>query len=78
MPESLKEENTICKETCMYEHFNLPSHLGFSNDLFVTFIDKTDGKFTGRRHLKTKTTLGCFKIFFRHNLLYLTFKHLRF
>ena len=28
----------------LYEHFNLPGHSGFLNDLSVTLIDKTDRK----------------------------------
>ena len=37
----LKEENNACKEH-LYEHFNLPGHSGFLNDVSVTAIDKID------------------------------------
>ena len=47
----------------LYEHFNLPGHSGFSNDVSVTLIDKTDPKDPTKRQdfwiqtLKTKAPL---------------------
>ena len=48
----------------LYEHFNLPGHSGFLNDVSVTLIDKTDPKDSSKREdfwiqtLKTKAPLG--------------------
>ena len=33
-----------CIQRYLYEHFNLPGHTGFLNNVSVTFIDKTDPK----------------------------------
>ena len=47
----------------LYEHFNLPGHSGFLNDVSVTLIDKTDPKDPTEgedfwiQTLKTKTPL---------------------
>ena len=47
----------------LYEHFNLPGHSGFLNDVSVTLIDKTDPKDPTKRQdfwiqtLKTKAPL---------------------
>ena len=47
----------------LYEHFNLPGHSGFLNDVLVTLIDKTDPKDPTKRQdfwiqtLKTKAPL---------------------
>ena len=48
----------------LYEHFNLPGHSGFLNDVSVILIDKTDPKDPTKRQdfwiqtLKTKAPLG--------------------
>ena len=31
-----------CRERQLYEHFQLPGHTGFLQDIYVTHIDKTD------------------------------------
>ena len=47
----------------LHEHFNLPGHSGFLNDVSVTLIDKTDPKDPTKRQdfwiqtLKTKAPL---------------------
>ena len=47
----------------LYEHFNLPDHSGFLNDVSVTLIDKTDPTDPTKREdywihiLKTKAPL---------------------
>ena len=47
----------------LYEHFNLPGHSGFLNEVSVTFIDKTGPKDPTKRQdfwiqtLKTKAPL---------------------
>ena len=64
MQESLKEENSLCKDTFLYEHFNLPDHSGFLNDVSVTLINKTDPTDATKLEdywihtLKTKAPLG--------------------
>ena len=53
-----------CMQRHLYEHFKLPGHLGFLNDISVTLIDKTDPKDPTKQEdywihtLKTKATLG--------------------
>ena len=48
----------------LYEHFNLPGHSGFLNDVSVTLIDKTDPKDPTKQEdywintFKTKAPLG--------------------
>ena len=45
----------------MYEHFNLPGHSGFLNNVSVTLIDKTDPKDPTKREdfwIQTKAPLG--------------------
>ena len=36
------ERGEQCMQRHLYEHFNLPDHSGFLNDVSVTLIDKTD------------------------------------
>ena len=49
----------------LYEHFNLPGHSGFLNDVSVILIDKTDSEDLAKwedywiQTLKTKAPLGC-------------------
>ena len=55
------ERKEHCMQRHLFEHFNLP---GFSNDVSVTLIDKTDPKEPTKREnycndtLKTKAPLG--------------------
>ena len=48
----------------LYEHFNLPGHSGFLNDVSITLIDKTDLKDPTKQEdfwiqtLTTKAPLG--------------------
>ena len=48
----------------LYEHFNLPGHSGFLNNVFVTLIDKTKTKYPPKLEdywihtLKSKAPLG--------------------
>ena len=58
------ERGEHCMQIHLYEHFNLPGHSGFLNDISVTLIDKTDPKDPTKRkdywiHIhKTKAPLG--------------------
>ena len=58
------EREEHCMQTQFYEHFNLPGHSGFLNDVSVTLIDKTNSKNLNKREyywihtLKTKAPLG--------------------
>ena len=38
------ERGEHCMQRHLYEHFNVPGHSGFLNDVSVTLIDKTDPK----------------------------------
>ena len=38
------ERGEQCMQRHLYEHFNLPGHSGFLNDVSITLIDKTDLK----------------------------------
>ena len=38
------ERGEQCMQRHLHEHFNLPGHSGFLNDVSVTLIDKTDPK----------------------------------
>ena len=58
------ERGEHCMQRHLYEHFNLPGHSGFLNDVSVTLIDKTDLKDPTKQEdcwihgLKTKAPLG--------------------
>ena len=58
------ERGEQCMQRHLYEHFNLPGHSGFLNNVSVTLIDKTDSKDPTKREdywiqiLKTKTPMG--------------------
>ena len=60
--ESLKEDNSVCKNTCM--SILIYRITGFLNDISVTLIDKTDPTDPTKREdywihtLKTKAPLG--------------------
>ena len=48
----------------LYEHFQLPGHAGFFQDIYVTLIDKTDPRAPAKcedysiHTLKTKAPMG--------------------
>ena len=71
------ERGEQCMQRHLYEHFNLPDHSGFFNDVSVTLIDKTDPTDPTKREdywihtLKTKHHWDLMlKVVFRRNSLY--------
>ena len=58
------ERGQYCMQKHLYEHFDLPGHTSFSEDVKVTLIDKTDPRNPTKREdywiytLKTKAPMG--------------------
>ena len=58
------ERGEQCMKRRLYEHFHLPDHPGFLNDVSVTLIDKTNPKDPTKRGdfwietIKAKAPLG--------------------